>query len=89
MPDHTPGFISDSVYSAMSRPGSAAEWPVHWVGSAKRDLLAMPAEVVDDFGYALGLIQLGGVRTAARDVALIRARLRAASQDYEARHATS
>jgi len=25
----------------------------------------MPAEVVDDFGYALGLIQLGGVPPSA------------------------
>ncbi len=125
----------------MSRPGAAGERPVHWVGSAKRDLLAMPAEVVDDFGYALGLIQLGGVppsakpwkgegpgvlelveehgsgtyrtvvlvrfrqavyvlhcfqkksthgiRTAARDVALVRERLRVARQDYEVRHGTS
>ena len=49
----------------MNRPGSQGERPVHWVGSAKRDLLAMPAEVVDDFGYALGLIQLGGVPPSA------------------------
>ncbi len=125
----------------MSRPRAAGERPVHWVGSAKRDLLAMPAEVVDDFGFALGLIQLGGVppsakpwkgegpgvlelveehgsgtyrtvvlvrfrravyvlhcfqkkstrgiRTAARDVALVRERLRVARQDHEVRHGTS
>lgn len=34
--------------------------PLHWVGSSKRDLLAMPEEVVDAFGYALGFVQLGG-----------------------------
>jgi len=101
----------------------------------------MPAEVVDDFGYALGLIQLGGVppsakpwkgegpgvlelveehvsgayrtvvlvrlrravyvlhcfqrkstrgiRTAVRDVELVRSRLRAALEDHEARYGTS
>ena len=73
----------------MSRPGAAGERPVHWVGSAKRYLLAMPAEVVDDFGYALGLVQLGGVPPKAGDVALVRERLKAARQDYEVRHGAS
>jgi phage-related protein len=39
---------------------SLAEKPLHWVGSSKRDLLAFPEEVVDNFGYALGLVQQGG-----------------------------
>lgn len=125
----------------MSRPGSVGERPVHWVSSARRDLLAMPEAVVDDFGYALGLIQFGGmppsakpwrgagpgvlelvdehpsgayrvvlvvrfrravyvlhcfqkkstrgIRTPAREVALVRERLRAAQADYEARYGTS
>lgn len=30
-----------------------------WVGSSKRDLLAMPDDVVDVFGFALYLAQLG------------------------------
>lgn len=33
--------------------------PLHWVGSSKRDLLALPEEVVDVFGYALYLAQIG------------------------------
>ncbi len=33
--------------------------PLHWVGSSKKDLLAMPDEVVDVFGYALHLAQAG------------------------------
>ena len=37
------------------------ERPLHWVGSAKKDLLAFPEEVIDDFGYALGVVQQGGV----------------------------
>src|SRR3970282_2309698 len=36
------------------------EQPLHWVGSAKDDLLEFPEEVVDDFGYALYLVQIGG-----------------------------
>ena len=40
--------------------------PVWWVGSAKADLIAMPAEVVDLFGYALHLAQAGGKHPQAK-----------------------
>ncbi len=33
--------------------------PLIWVGSSKKDLLALPDEVVDVFGYGLHLAQLG------------------------------
>jgi phage-related protein len=33
--------------------------PLFWVGGAKRDLLAMPDEVQDVFGFALHLAQTG------------------------------
>jgi len=33
--------------------------PLFWVGSSKRDLLELPDEVVDLFGYALYLAQTG------------------------------
>ena len=33
--------------------------PLAWVGSAKKDLLALPDEVIDDFGYALHVAQTG------------------------------
>jgi phage-related protein len=33
--------------------------PLEWIGSAKKDLIAMPAAVVDVFGYALYLAQIG------------------------------
>jgi phage-related protein len=33
--------------------------PLYWVGSAKKDLMALPATVVDLFGYALYLAQIG------------------------------
>ncbi|TAM79863.1 MAG: addiction module toxin RelE [Acidobacteria bacterium] len=32
--------------------------PLYWVGSSKRDLLALPEGVVDVFGYALYLAQI-------------------------------
>jgi phage-related protein len=49
---------------AHSKPDR--ERPLHWVGSAKKDLLAFPEEVIDNFGYALGLIQQGGVPPSAK-----------------------
>ena len=35
------------------------ERPLHWVGSAKRDLLCFPVPVINNFGYGLGAAQLG------------------------------
>ena len=43
-----------------------SERPLHWVGSAKRDLLDFPEEVVDEFGYGLGVVQMGGHPPAAK-----------------------
>jgi phage-related protein len=37
-----------------------------WVGSAKKDLLAMPGDVQDTFGYALYLAQTGGKHVQAK-----------------------
>ena len=34
--------------------------PLEWVASSKKDLLSMPPEVIDVFGYALHLAQQGG-----------------------------
>jgi phage-related protein len=47
-------------------PPEQKEKPLHWVGSSKADLLALPAEVVSDIGYALGVAQLGGKHPAAK-----------------------
>jgi len=121
----------------MNRPPSA-EKPLHWIGSSKKDLLAFPSAVVDDMGYALGVVQQGrippsakswkgqgpgvfeliensrertfrtaytvqfpkavyvlhcfqkkspsGIRTAGKDVKLIRGRLKLARADYEVRY---
>lgn len=40
--------------------------PVYWLGSSKKDLLAFPKQVVADFGYALGVAQLGGKHPDAK-----------------------
>jgi|SRR5438270_11033439 len=33
--------------------------PLEWIGSSKKNLMALPAQVVDVFGYALYLAQTG------------------------------
>ncbi len=50
----------------MPRLPTPLEKPLHWVGSAKKDLLALPGDVVDDFGYALGVVQHGGMPPSAK-----------------------
>ena len=50
----------------MARSPTASERPLHWVGSAKKDLLAFPGEVVDDLGYALSVVQFGGNPPSAK-----------------------
>jgi len=35
------------------------EKPLHWVGSSYKELMALPKRVRRQFGYALGLAQLG------------------------------
>lgn len=44
----------------------AGEKPLHWVGSSKKDLLGFPEQVVDDIGYALGVVQHGGYPPSAK-----------------------
>jgi phage-related protein len=39
----------------------AAEKPLYWVGSSKRDLQRFPEAVIDDLGYALSVVQFGGM----------------------------
>src|SRR5215467_9676686 len=43
----------------MARQSSPAIRPLLWIGSTKKDLLALPDEVIDTFGYALHLAQIG------------------------------
>ena len=50
----------------MRRHAPVREKPLHWVGSSKKDLLDLPEEVVDNIGYALGVVQLGGHPPSAK-----------------------
>lgn len=50
----------------MRRRAPLQEKPLHWVGSSKRDLLGLSEEVVDNIGYALGVVQLGGHPPSAK-----------------------
>jgi phage-related protein len=49
-------FLYPFVYNFIV---SNALKTLHWVGSSKKDLLAIPCEVVDVFGFALHLAQSG------------------------------
>jgi hypothetical protein len=50
----------------MSKPPRK---PLRWVGSAKRDLDAMPEDVKDVFGHAIDLAQAGGRHQDAKVMA--------------------
>ena len=39
---------------------------LEWIGSSKKDLQALPDEVMDTFGYALHLAQAGGRHAQAK-----------------------
>ena len=45
---------------------SPIEKPLHWIGSSKKDLISFPEAVVDDLGYALGVVQQGGLPPSAK-----------------------
>ena len=44
----------------MNTSGAPPVKPLVWMGSSKKDLVALPASVVDVFGYGLYLAQAGG-----------------------------
>ena len=50
----------------MAKRGSEQPKPLEWIGSSKKDLLALPSEVVDVFGYALHLAQTGKMQSHAK-----------------------
>lgn len=43
-----------------------SETKLEWVGSSKKDLMAMPEEVQDEIGYALHLAQQGEKAAGAK-----------------------
>lgn len=50
----------------MARTLGLPEKPLHWMGSAKKDLLEFPDDVVDGLGYALGVVQAGITPASAK-----------------------
>ena len=48
------------------RSPAFGERPLYWVGSSKRDLLALPEAVKDGIGTALSIAQFGGKHPAAK-----------------------
>jgi phage-related protein len=50
----------------MQRMSNRPRKPLKWVGSAKRDLDAMPEDVKDVFGHAIDLAQAGGKHQDAK-----------------------
>jgi phage-related protein len=50
----------------MRRELAVGERPLHWVGASRRGLLRLPAPVVRQIGWALGIAQFGGKHPAAK-----------------------
>ena len=50
----------------MRRMSKSPRKPLKWIGSAKRDLEAMPEDVKDVFGHAIDLAQAGGKHQDAK-----------------------
>jgi len=50
----------------MRRKLAPGEKPLFWIGSSKRDLLAMPNSVVRQMGAALRVAQYGGKHPDAK-----------------------
>ena len=50
----------------MTEGQPARPRPLEWIGSSKKDLMALPGEVVDVFGYALHLAQTGEKHAQAK-----------------------
>ena len=50
----------------MQRMSKHPRKPLKWIGSAKRDLDAMPDDVKDVFGHAIDLAQAGGKHQDAK-----------------------
>ena len=51
----------------MTRENPAlGEKPLYWIASSKKDLFALPSQVIDDFGDALSAAQFGGKAKSAK-----------------------
>lgn len=50
----------------MARELAKGEKPLAWVGSAKRDLMDFPGDVIAEMGNALGVAQFGGKHPSSK-----------------------
>jgi len=62
---HSQDYTEYGIMTTTRTP-PLPEKPLHWVGSAKKDLLAFPEQVVGDFGYALSVVQQGRVPPSSK-----------------------
>jgi phage-related protein len=69
----------------MRRSLAPGEKPLFWIGSSKRDLLAMPDPVVRQIGAALSVAQYGGKHPDAKTWKGLGPGV-AAQADYEVRY---
>ena len=58
--------LSQFRYNRQLDAASRQPKPLEWIGSSKKDLMVLPEEVVDVFGYALFLAQSGGRHAQAK-----------------------
>jgi hypothetical protein len=56
----------NTIYGINSRSAQEEEKQLYWVGSSKKDLLALPVAVKSFFGHALHLAQHGERHAAAK-----------------------
>lgn len=54
--------------------------PLEWIGSSKKDLVALPDEVVDVFGFALHLAQIGRKHEQAKPLRRLKAAAKRAKE---------
>src|SRR6202171_6574546 len=69
----------------MRRKLAPGEKPLFWIGSSKRDLLAMPDSVVRQMGAALSVAQYGGKHPDAKPWKGLGAGVFEVVSDFEAR----
>jgi phage-related protein len=50
----------------MAWTSGRPEKPLHWIAAAKKDLLGFPSDVVDEIGFALGVVQDGRTPASAK-----------------------
>lgn len=58
-------YLNGYILSVLDRTGGLVVKPLYWLFGSKKDLLAMPEDVQDVFGYALHQAQQGNKHVQA------------------------